>query len=321
MIPEEKTYEFSGWLKFMLVMIGAGMIMTVINDFSELAELGGDDVTTKFAVLHSLSFVGLGCYAIFSFLTRRPNAVFWGYAYLTACLISNTFSIVGNLGESDIIVQGIRALVTCVAWFVFLYFSENVRDIFPPEKRKAGKKEWTVSVISIALPYVYLLVYILLSIGKGYDPEYMYGQYTAEDGYYTDGIVAFKIPSDYFIEDMDADGTKVFTVTDALYEPEESITIVSEFNYELTDETFEEYYEAWMAEDFAYLSTTVVKDEEDSVEGKHYRYRRVYIEEYDVYWEFAIVNEPEITKNCLISIYTAEPEDRLFFFIRSLKFI
>ena len=93
-------------------------------------------------------------------------------------------------------------------------------------------------------------------------------------------------------------------------------------------EVFERYvrrrkkaYEAWMAEDFAYLSTTVVKDEEDSVEGKHYRYRRVYIEEYDVYWEFAIVNEPEITKNCLISIYTAEPEERLFFFIRSLKFI
>ena len=92
-------------------------------------------------------------------------------------------------------------------------------------------------------------------------------------------------------------------------------------NYELTEENFNEYFEGWKYEDFAYLSTTVVKDEENTIEGKHYRYRSVYFEDYGTYWEFAIVNQPDINKNCLISIYTYEPEKRVCYFIKSLKFI
>ena len=146
-------------------------------------------------------------------------------------------------------------------------------------------------------------------------------QYSSESGYYTDGIVAFKSPSHYIVEQVDSDGTIIFSLADSETEPSETITIVSELNYELTAEEFDEYYEAWKDEDFAYLTTTVVKDEENVIEGKHYRYRSVYFEEYGTYWDFVIVNQPDINKNCLVSIYTAEPGKRVFFFVRGLKFI
>ena len=87
-----------------------------------------------------------------------------------------------------------------------------------------------------------------------------------------------------------------------------------------SEEEFDEYYEGWKNNDFPYLSTTIVKDEENIIEGKHYRYRSVYFEDYGSYWDFVIINQPEINKNCLLSIYTTEPGKRAFFFIRGLKF-
>ena len=319
-------YEFGGWLKFMFLMIFVGITMTVVNTFKEIGELQGDTFTSIFCILHCLSFLILGGYALYMFLTRKSNAVFWGYTYLVTCLISNIVSVVGNLDDSNIIILGIRAVVTCIAWFAFLYYSENVKDIYPPEKRKTTKKDWTLAILGVSLPYAYLLLAVLLSIGTAvispeYDPTSMTEQYSSESGYYTDGIVAFKSPSHYIVEQVDSDGTIIFSLADSETEPSETITIVSELNYELTAEEFDEYYEAWKDEDFAYLTTTVVKDEENVIEGKHYRYRSVYFEEYGTYWDFVIVNQPDINKNCLVSIYTAEPGKRVFFFVRGLKFI
>lgn len=323
---ETGNYEFGGWLKFMLAMIALGMIFTVINNLKELKDIGGDPLSTGFVVFNCLSFLGLGTYTIYSFLSRKANSVFWGYTYLTASIISNLFSIFGNLGDSDILIPGIRSLAACIAWSAFLYFSENVRDIFPKEKRHTSKKEWTISILGVAMPYVYLLFSVLISIATAvadsdYDKTYMYENYTADQGYCTDGIVAFKIPSHYNLEEEVNDGTTIFTITDNPTESSETITIVSEVNYALTDEEFEEYFESWKDEEFAYLSTTVVKDKEENLAGNHYRYRCVYFEDYQLYWEFAIVNSPEITKNCLVSIYTRQPESRMYFFIRNLKFI
>ena len=319
-------YEFGGWLKFMFLMIFVGMVMTVVNTFKELGELSGDTYTIIFSILHCASFIGLGSYALYMFLTRKSNAVFWGYTYLTACLISNIVSVVGNFDDSNIIILGVRAVITCIAWFAFLYYSDNVKDVYPIEKRQTSKKEWTISILGVSLPYLYLIVLVLFSLAgslveKDYDPTSMIEQYTEDDGYYTDGIVAFKKPSHYIIEDMVNDGTTIFSLSDSEVDPTENITIVSELNYQLTKEEFDEYYEAWKDEDFAYLSTTVVKDEENTIEGKHYRYRSVYFEDYGTYWDFAIVNQPDINKNCLVSIYTSEPGKRVFFFVRGLKFI
>lgn len=215
------------------------------------------------------------------------------------------------------------SVVSIALWYI--YRSQTVKVVLPELSRSTSKTGKWLTFVSVGVISLFLILVIISklipSFGEDYDPSTMTEQYRNEDGYHTDGIVAFKIPSHYIIKDIEADGRTFFSITDSETEASEMITLVSELNYELTEEIFNEYFEGWKEDDFAYVSTSIVKNIESTLEGKHFRYRSVYFEDKGIYWDFAIVNQPDINKNCLISIYTYEPEKRVYFFIRSLKFI
>lgn len=315
--PLPKSFSCYIWL-----VIGVPILISLWGIF-----LGLVDLKEFWPYLFSVFPVIVGLMAIGSVYEGRSDAYYLIKCYVIIYVTSMATNILTMIIEptpANGIGLAIKLLIASVA-LSYLYKSKTVEIVFPISERSTSKVGRWITTICIGVISAFTLYFMVslavVAFEKEYDPSSMTEQYNKDNGYYTDGIVAFKLPSHYTINETNSDGMTIFSIADSDTEPTETITVVSELNYELTAEEFNEYYEAWQDEDFAYLSTTVVKDQESVIEGKHYRHRSVYFKEYGTYWDFAIVNQPDINKNCLISIYTSEPEKRVFFFIRNLKFM
>lgn len=276
--------------------------------------------------LPSIFPIAIGLMAISSVYEGRNDAYYLIKNYVTIYAVGiavNILNIIVEPTHTQAIGLILKLFIASIA-VSYLLKSKTVAIVLPENTRSTSKIGKWLTIICIGIISLSVLLISAFGIStlfeEEYDPASMTEQYTIDSGYHTDGIVAFQIPSHYTITETESEGTIVFSIMDDETEPSETITIVSELNYELTKEEFDEYYEGWKDKDFAYISTTVVKNEENVIEGKHYRYRSVYFEDYGSYWDFVIVNQPEINKNCLLSIYTTEPGKRAFFFIRGLKF-
>jgi hypothetical protein len=263
--------------------------------------------------------VAVGFMAICSVYEEKDDAFYlikcYGVIYAIGTILSIP-NLITELTTVSIITFAVRLLVSALL-MGYLYMSKSVKVVLPESQRSESKVAKWLTIIGVSLV---TLALVLSFVGRNYDTANMVEQYRIEDGYHTDGIVAFKIPSHYVIEEVENDGLTIFSIKNSDTEATETITLVSEFSRELTKEEFDEYYEGWKLDDFPYLSTSVVKEREDVLDGKHYHYRSVYFEEYGSYWDFAIVNLPDVKKHCIISIYTTDPGKKVYFFIRNLKF-
>lgn len=264
-------------------------------------------------------YVAVGFMAICSVYEEKDDAFYlikcYGVIYAIGTILSIP-NLITELTTVSIITFAVRLLVSALL-MGYLYISKSVKVVLPESQRSESKVGKWLTIICVSLISIAL---VLSFVGLNYDTDNMVEQYRIEDGYHTDGIVAFKIPSHYVIEEVENDGLTIFSIKNSETEATETITLVSEFSRELTKEEFDEYYEGWKLDDFPYLSTSVVKEREDVLDGKHYHYRSVYFEEYGSYWDFAIVNLPDVKKHCIISIYTTDPGKKVYFFIRNLKF-
>ena len=316
--------ELGGWTKFFLFMIAVGVVLTIVQYVSELRASNYAASMAAFVILHMLSFVALGGYTTFAFITRKANAVFWAYSYLALCLVSNIFAIVCNLEWSTVLYECIRAVISGALWMFFLYFSENIRDVFPKENRKVTRRDWGVSITAIVLPLVYLVFAIaglaFSEVRTQAITEDMMEVYTEQEGYYNDGIVAFRAPVGYTVERVEENNLVLHTIVDDPEEPSESIVISSEFFNQIDAETFGIYLSNWSDGSLLGSSRTVKVNEEKTVDGIHMHYVCTHFEDYDLYWDFAVVNDPSINKNTVISVYTHNPGDLVHFMARNIKF-
>lgn len=314
--------EFGGWLKFMMVIICVGVALSIIQNINDLKSSAYDTYVVAFVIAHCLSFTAMAGYAIYCFIRKKANAVFWGYAYFTYCLLTNLFIICFN-GESNLVLDGVRALVTCVAWMFFLHYSDNVNELFPKDKRTVKKHDWILAINGILIPYIVLFSSLASTAEANeeakYDTTTMIETYTEDSGYYTDGITAFKIPTHYDITKNEEDGLTFFRIVDNPDYSSETITIASEYSTKLSQSEFQQYVDGWTNSELEQTSHSD-KYEETTIEGKHMHYHQTYYEEYNMYWELAVISDPDIDKNFLVSIYTQEPGTRLYFFARNVKF-
>lgn len=310
--------SFAAYIWFVIgvpVLISFWAVFMALMDFKEL-----------WPYLLSIFPITIGLMAISSVYEGRDDAYYLIKNYVTiyaAGLAVNILNIIIEPTHTQAIGLILKLFIVTIA-ISYLLKSKTVAIVLPESTRNISKIGKWLTIICIGIISISVLFISALGISTLFEEEYnpasMTEQYTTDSGFYTDGVVAFKIPSHYTITETESEGTIFFSMKDDETEPSETITLVSELNRELTQEEFDEYYEGWKNNDFPYLSTTIVKDEENIIEGKHYRYRSVYFEDYGSYWDFVIINQPEINKNCLLSIYTTEPGKRAFFFIRGLKF-
>ena len=160
-----------GWLSFFLLSIFVGFIISVVLGFKDFAlshyeEFGNiSKYVGAFCELYVYVFWGiLGTYTIISFIKIKPNAVFLGKTYLIFLFINNLILLlVGEYEDSYMgsFLQISRSLIYCCIWFSYLCFSEQVKDLFPPEKRIVYKRDKRlIASVIIVIASFFLFVFI-----------------------------------------------------------------------------------------------------------------------------------------------------------------
>ncbi len=84
-----------GWLTFFLIIIVAGALFSAIYGIATLrpADYAYNSGVLVFVALVSLTYVALAVYTVYLFVQRRPNAVFYGRAYVVYLLLSNILDL------------------------------------------------------------------------------------------------------------------------------------------------------------------------------------------------------------------------------------
>lgn len=302
--PEVPAHDkISGWLKFFLIFfVCIGSVFSIAksglfvdgHDFYWNPEPGD----LAFSILYFI----IGLFTITAFYRRQADAVYLARIYIVMCFIGNVLVLcVADFESEDrrVIKGMINSLFWSGVWFVFTYRSEQIKRLFPKEKRKILLRDWLLALAAIAIPAVITVYNTDTGAVSATDLR-------LEDGQYTDGRIIFVLPEDFVAEEkLSSDSTLYFYATDTVAGT--NMTIVSGYDNDISEENFDEYWQGWRDDDLANYKTEVVEDfiaRYDSTET--YFYKRIKIEtEQPVDWEFGVLFDRESGKMCVASSYCA----------------
>jgi hypothetical protein len=158
---EAKNPEISGLLAFFIYwVLPLGIALTVLGFFitPRTMEYYSGSI---FLILYEIVFFGFyfyfSIYTIYAFIKRKPDAVFIAKYQLIILFVNNLLVLLtGNAGESmlDNPSRLITSSAWCVIFFLYLIFSEDVKDRIPKEERKLSGRNKKLVIISIILPII-----------------------------------------------------------------------------------------------------------------------------------------------------------------------
>ena len=124
-----------------------GLVSAVYPIFTyNIHEYSGSHILAMTDVVFGAMLLLLAIYTIFSFVKRKPNAVFLAKMYTIAVFVSNLLSLMsgGEFAESGFgsVAQVVRSLIWGVIWYLYLCFSNQVNDIIPKTYRKVLNRDY-----------------------------------------------------------------------------------------------------------------------------------------------------------------------------------
>ena len=307
--PPQKDREVSGWLSFFLFVVGLGAIVTVvfsIADFSlDAYDMGvGSFITYLFAsidIIYTVGIAGLALYTIMAFINKRPNAVFLGKSYLVVIFLSNILLLLGgDLADYGLnsLPQVIKALIWGVIWFLYLCFSKQVTDIFPVPERTILKRDKYIVGSFIATPMILFLLFLLAYLGNNAGTLNV----NLEQGEYSDGTIVFRAPQNVVCERVDTLESVFHNVAigDSIWG-----AVIGIYDTNTTEEYFKECIDSWRDTELDGYDFSVQDTHSSVINRNLVRMQTVkYMTQPLLYWQFAIMFNPETGKACLLSLYT-----------------
>lgn len=196
-----------GWLVVFMIIMSLGALITFFyNCFAK------DLHTTYFGnvwlkatdVSFGILILLFAIYIIYAIIKRKPNAIFFAKGYVIAIFVTNLISLIfGAANDSDYMhspSRTIGSLIWGVIWFLFLIFSEQVKERFPKHFRKVKLMDWAVLLSIIYIPLTCILIGIFGSSGAkmalrqvadeinaniGYDSPFDFVSYEEKDNEFT----------------------------------------------------------------------------------------------------------------------------------------
>lgn len=295
----DETPEISGWLKLFLYVIGVTCLACIISLIADLAsdEYNGMEALRVADVLQCGLLIAMGIVSINAFVKIKPNAVFYGRAFLVICALNNIIAVFIDPTAKDV-GRTVGALIWCVIWFLFLQQSSLVEEIYPPETRKAQPKDWAFAAISFILPWTIVLIWVLNLAKASNTSDNSYGsnasntEYvddsdstavpgidpsTLAPGELTDGNIAFTIPSRYHSEKQYTDSLQtewLYTFNNGKAQSVYGL-VVSDYYNSWTNQQFPEIWNTWWDEGLKGLKSKTVYEGEYTVNGNQCYERRV----------------------------------------------
>lgn len=321
----KENTSIHGWLSFFLFAITLGGIISVIYPIATYnpLEYGGSTFLAMGDVVLGILLLGVALYTVYSFIQRKPNAVFLGKTYVVAVFASNLLSLLGgDFATSGFgsLPQIFRSLVWAIIWFSYLCLSSQVQEVIPKEYRKIQNSDYYLVAAFIILPLAFIGWGIkeTLSSHEAETTAFL-KEVTLKEGEFTDGKVVFSRPSGFTCEEQDANGIKLFNLE---CESVGSITICSDYDNDRSEQNVRSYWENWEDEDAKKMSSDLLEFESHEMNGHPYYciIKKYSIDEGELYWRFFMMFDIEAGKVCVISCYDGGYDEYIEELLNSIRF-
>lgn len=162
---KHNTDIIGGWLILFFIAVTFGGIFSAIYPIATFKseDYAGNFCLASVDIITGFSLLLVAIITIYSFVNRKPNAVFWGKVYVALIFLTNFLSIIsGNLEGTGIQSekQAIKGLLWGTIWFLYLTFSKQVNEIIPKTFRKIRSSDWAIVGCIILTPvFMYILGY------------------------------------------------------------------------------------------------------------------------------------------------------------------
>lgn len=154
-----KPVEIDGFLKFYLFWsIPLGILVTIIGSIVgfDASIYGPGNYLIASDVSFILFYCITGAYVIYAFLKCRSDAVFMAKYQLFMLLFSNLTVVIFDINQ--LTGTNISGIIWSIVFFVYLCFSDKVKDRIPKKTRKLTKFCKYFFPISIIIPIVCFLI-------------------------------------------------------------------------------------------------------------------------------------------------------------------
>lgn len=324
--------EIHGWLSFFFFAIILGGLFSAIypiatfnaSDYAGNFCLGAVDIVTGLLLLAVAGFT------VYSFVKRKPNAVFWGKVYVALVFLTNVFVLVSGATEEkgfQSATQVGRSVVWGIIWFLYLSFSDQVQEIIPKSYRKISSSDWAMLAAFILLPiflYVVGLSQINSLVESRTAQETEFRKTELSYNQRTDGRVIFTIPDGFECESQVVDVEGVSATLFSINNDEiGNCTMCSDYDTDKSIKNFDSYWEGWKDEDIKNYSTDNVDRGTKTINGNDclYRITKHYVNGVYVYWRYYLLFDDETGKVFVASFYdTDNSTDYVDELLESVKF-
>ena len=306
--------EIHGWLSFFFFAIIVGGLISAIYPIATFnaADYAGNFCLGAVDIVTGLLILAVAGFTVYSFVNRKPNAVFWGKTYVALVFLINLFVLIsGSTEENGLqsVTQVVRSVIWGIIWFLYLTFSNQVQDVLPKSFRKVSSTDWALVAASVLLPvFLFIVGYSQINslVDSRTNQETELRKTELSYNQRTDGRVIFTIPDSFECESqvVDIEGTSA-TVFSINNDEIGSCTMCSDYDSDKSIENFDSYWNSWKDEDIRNYSTDNVNRGTINVNGNDclYRVTKHYVNGVYVYWRYYLLFDDETGKVFVASFY------------------
>lgn len=322
----KENSEIGGWLAFFLFSICLGGTISAVLSFAEINSPEYQNSTLLVITDISLGVMlcGLAFYTLYSFVQRKPDAVYLGKLYVVTTFLSNLLALFnGDYDASGFgsLPQIIRGLVWGVIWYSFLCVSSRVEEVIPKEYRKKRAKDYIITGSIYLIPIILFVAGVVeLQTGQQEQESLFLQEVQLGDNEYTDGKMIFKLPEGFTANRQELDEPKL-TVFNLENDNVGNVTICSDYDTDMSQKRFNVYCKGWEDENAKQYTSKVVCNEKRSINSHKYWYRVTsYETDATVYWRFILLFDYTSGKVAVISAYDVGYDNYIQELLESIRF-
>lgn len=323
----KENSEIGGWLAFFLFLICLGGTISAIMSLVQInsVDYQGSTLLALTDVALGVMLCALGFYTLYSFLQRKPDAVYLGKLYLVTTFLSNLLVLFNGDYEATglgSLTQIIRGLVWSVFWYAFLCVSTRVEEVIPKEYRKKTAKDYYITVALYLIPIVLFVAGVasLSTVHQKKQEQFVQATQLAADEY-TDGKMIFKSLEGFSCDRQELEEPKLTIFTLENENVSSSVTMCSDYDTDMSQKNFNEYCKGWEDENASQYSSKVVTNEKRTINGHTYWYKVTsYKTNGTVYWRFILLFDNASGKVAVISAYDGGYDSYIEELLKSIRF-
>lgn len=140
--------EIGGFLAWYLAFVGIGAVASLIYNLATLNQSGdyaGSWILALADIISWLFYACLGLYIIVAFIKKLPNAVTLAKIQLVTLVVNNGIVLLSGGADLSSKLSSPSRLVVSIIWsvifFIYLSFSDRVKDLIPKETRHLYKAD------------------------------------------------------------------------------------------------------------------------------------------------------------------------------------